>query len=279
MSNVYIESISGNVSAVEALSGAIDSAQTSHSNYDIYSAPSRALAVSVVSEHDVDITAHNDIRIFLQKLSKKLNALADSDDTTLDQLSEIVEYIKANRELIDTVTTSKVSVSDIVNDLSTNVSNKPLSAAQGVVLKQLIDAITIPSVLPNPKALTFTGAVQATYDGSAPISVQIKSHESDDLEIDYGCYTIDDNIASASVLNIEIPFSRTFSGVPKVFTTFMTNSSAYAFGNATTAVGTAVTTSNFIARIYNNSGAARLPYLMWIAVYSPSVEARIATAE
>lgn len=35
-----------------------------------------------------------------------------------------------------------VSVSDIVNDLVTNVSNKPLSAAQGVALKALIDALT-----------------------------------------------------------------------------------------------------------------------------------------
>ena len=38
-----------------------------------------------------------------------------------------------------------VSVSDIVNDLVTNVSNKPLSAAQGVALKALIDAITVPT--------------------------------------------------------------------------------------------------------------------------------------
>jgi hypothetical protein len=35
-----------------------------------------------------------------------------------------------------------VSVSDIVNDLVTNVSNKPLSAAQGVVLKGLIDTLS-----------------------------------------------------------------------------------------------------------------------------------------
>lgn len=31
----------------------------------------------------------------------------------------------------------------------------------------------IPSALPNPNALTFTGAVQATYDGSKPMSVEI----------------------------------------------------------------------------------------------------------
>ena len=44
--------------------------------------------------------------------------------------------------MIDAITTSKVSVTDIVNNLTTNVTNKPLSAAQGVALKALIDALT-----------------------------------------------------------------------------------------------------------------------------------------
>ena len=62
-------------------------------------------------------------------------------------MSEIITYIQDNRELIDVVTTSKVGYSDIVNNLVTNVSGKPLSAAQGVVLKTLIDAITVPTKL------------------------------------------------------------------------------------------------------------------------------------
>lgn len=54
-------------------------------------------------------------------------------------MSEIVAYIKSNKELIDGITTSKVNVSDIIDNLTTNVANKPLSAAQGVALKALID--------------------------------------------------------------------------------------------------------------------------------------------
>ena len=50
-------------------------------------------------------------------------------------------YIKSNKSLIDAITTSKMNVSDIIDNLTTNVSNKPLSAAQGVALKALIDAI------------------------------------------------------------------------------------------------------------------------------------------
>ncbi len=149
-------------------------------------------AESKVSEHNVSDTAHNDIRLLLQGLIERLNALADSDDETLDQMSEVVAYIKSNKSLIDAITTSKVNVSDIIDNLTTNVSNKPLSAAQGVKLKALIDAIIVPTKmselendsgyakttdipdkLPNPQKLTFAGAVTAEYDGSGAVTVTI----------------------------------------------------------------------------------------------------------
>ena len=97
-----------------------------------------------IGEHNTNTEAHNDIRNLITGLTNRMNALADSDDTTLDQLSEIVAYIKSNRSLIENITTSKVNVADIIDNLTTNVSNKPLSAAQGVALKALIDAITVP---------------------------------------------------------------------------------------------------------------------------------------
>ena len=98
-----------------------------------------------IGAHNTSTTAHNDIRDLISGLTTRLNALADSDDTTLDQMSEIVAYIKGNKSLIDSITTSKINVSDIIDNLTTNVSNKPLSAAQGVALKALIDAIVIPT--------------------------------------------------------------------------------------------------------------------------------------
>ena len=130
-------------------------------------------AESKVSEHNTSEASHNDIRLLVQGLTERLNALADSDDTTLDQMSEVVAYIKSNKSLIDAITTSKVNVSDIIDNLTTNVSNKPLSAAQGVALKALIDGITIPEKLPNPQKLTFDGAVTAEYDGSGEVTVTI----------------------------------------------------------------------------------------------------------
>lgn len=96
---------------------------------------------TAISTHNTSTSAHNDIRDLVSGLTNRLNALADSDDTTLDQMHEVVEYIKANRGLIESITTTKVNVSDIVNNLTTNVSNKPLSASQGVAIKALIDAL------------------------------------------------------------------------------------------------------------------------------------------
>ena len=91
--------------------------------------------------NDSDFATNGD----LAELQTKLNTIADSDDQTLDQLSEIVAYIKNNKSLIDGITTGKVSVSDIVDNLTSTATNKPLSAKQGKVLKDLIDAIVIPT--------------------------------------------------------------------------------------------------------------------------------------
>ena len=186
-----------------------------------------ATSESKVAAHNTGTDTHSDIRLLIQGLTDRINALADSDDTTLDQLSEVVAYIKSNRGLIEAITTSKVSVADIVNNLTTNVASKPLSAAQGVALKALIDALRNDKLdaaelnnaintamaqakasgefdgadgksayqyavdggytgtetefstklaqekFANPNALTFTGAVTGSYDGSEALTVEI----------------------------------------------------------------------------------------------------------
>lgn len=98
-----------------------------------------------INTHNTATDSHNDIRLLVDGLTTRLNTLANSDDTTLDQMSEVVAYIKNNKSLIEGVTNSKVNVSDIIDNLTTNVSNKPLSAAQGAALKALIDAIVVPT--------------------------------------------------------------------------------------------------------------------------------------
>ena len=121
---------------------------------------------AAVSQHNTDTAAHNDLRLTLQGLSDRINAALDSDDTTLDQMSEVVAYIKSNKALIDAITTSKVSVADIVNDLVTNVTDKPLSAAQGVALKSLIDELR--ALIPETYTLPI--ATETVLGGVKPVT-------------------------------------------------------------------------------------------------------------
>lgn len=134
---------------------------------------------NVVHSHDDLYYTETEVDEMITGLTNRLNALANSDDTTLDQMAELVEYIKDNRELIEGVTTNKVNVSDIVDNLTTNVSNKPLSAAQGVALKALIDAIEVPVQSVNGK----TGTVQLSAtdvgaDASGTASSAVSAHNS-----------------------------------------------------------------------------------------------------
>lgn len=133
-----------------------------------------------VNTHNTAGDAHNDIRLLVEGIATRLNALANSDDTTLDQMAEVVEYIKDNRDLIEQITTGKVSVSDIVDNLTTNVANKPLSAAQGMALKTLIDALqtAINSKAPASHTQaastvtsgTLAGAVKANAEAAEVVS-------------------------------------------------------------------------------------------------------------
>lgn len=139
ISSIPTPDVSGQISTHNSDSSAHSDIRTSVSNL---SGLVGDTAVSTqISNHNTSATAHSDIRNLIAGLTTRLNALADSDDTTLDQLSEIVTYIKSNRTLIEEVTTNKANVSDIIDNLTTNVSNKPLSAAQGVAIKSLIDSL------------------------------------------------------------------------------------------------------------------------------------------
>lgn len=78
----------------------------------------------------------------LQSQIDEIMTLLQSNDTDLDTIQEIVTFIKGNKSLIESITTEKVSVSDIIDNLTSNVSNKPLSAKQGKLLSDALDALT-----------------------------------------------------------------------------------------------------------------------------------------
>lgn len=78
----------------------------------------------------------------LEKIALKLNqidAVLSSDDVTLDEVQEIIDYITDNAADITTLMSSKVNISSIVDNLLSSLSNSPLSANQGRLLKNLVD--------------------------------------------------------------------------------------------------------------------------------------------
>lgn len=91
--------------------------------------------------HNTNPEAHQDIRIVLQSLSDQVNHFLDVDDTTRDQLSELLTLIEDNIEDIEQITVDKVKYSDIIDNLETSLTNKVLSAKQGVELKRLIEEV------------------------------------------------------------------------------------------------------------------------------------------
>lgn len=141
----------------------------SYTNTKTANLASTSTVDSKISTHNTSTTAHSDIRDLITNLTTRLNTLANSDDITLDQMSEVVAYIKNNKSLIDGITTSKVNVADIVNNLTTNVTNKPLSAAQGVAIKSLIDALQ-EELDSHTHTISDVTGLQSALDGKAASS-------------------------------------------------------------------------------------------------------------
>jgi len=143
-------------------------------NTDISGKENTGVAASLVSSHNTSTSAHNDIRDLISALTKKITDFINVSDADFDTLGELIEYIEANRESIESFTTGKVNVSDIVNNLTTNVTNKPLSAAQGVAIKALIDALQ-EEVDSKADAHSHPYAGSATQGGSANSAVKLDS--------------------------------------------------------------------------------------------------------
>lgn len=116
---------------------------------------------------DSSTSAHNDIRALITSLTTKLNNFLDVDDTTVDQLSEVLTLIDNNKGALESLTTSKINVSDIVDNLTTNSTSKVLSAAQGVVIQTLIDALQV-ELDSHTHSISDVTNLQSSLDAKAP---------------------------------------------------------------------------------------------------------------
>lgn len=119
---------------------ALDSAK-SYTDTKVSNLASNSSVDTKINTHNSSTSAHNDIRVLISDLTTKLNNFLDVDDTTTDQLSEVLTLINNNKGTLESLTTNKVNISDIIDNLTTNNNKKVLSAAQGVAIKTLIDAL------------------------------------------------------------------------------------------------------------------------------------------
>lgn len=124
---------------------------------------------SKISTHNSSTSAHNDIRTLINDLKTKVNNFLDVDDATTDQLSEVLTLINNNKGTLESLTTSKINVSDIVDNLTTSNAGKVLSAKQGVALKALIDALDA-ELDSHTHAIADVSGLQSALDGKAASS-------------------------------------------------------------------------------------------------------------
>ena len=75
----------------------------------------------------------------LKDLIDSINTLLTSDNVNLDTIQEIVDYIENHESDINSLLSGKINTTDIVDTVTSTDATKPLSAAQGKVLKDLID--------------------------------------------------------------------------------------------------------------------------------------------
>lgn len=114
----------------------------------------------------------------INDVSDRLNTVANSDDETLDQLSEIVSYIKNNKDLIDGITTSKTNVTDF-NALSERVATAEgeIDTAQANItsLQESYNSIPSWSLEETKPSYTYN---EVGADSAGTAASEISTHDS-----------------------------------------------------------------------------------------------------
>ncbi len=152
----YLESITinehpltGSITLTKGDLGLENVNNTSDANKPISNATQAALDLKVAIADIINVLTSTSTNKPLSAYQGKVLAdrlaiietLVGSDDTDLDTIQEIVNYIKSNKSVIETLSSSKIAYTDIVDNLTSALANKPLSANQGYILKGLIDEL------------------------------------------------------------------------------------------------------------------------------------------
>lgn len=106
-------------------------------------AKANAAQTAAVDTLRAGVAADGDTLAKLRALIQGIQTLLTSDRLDLDTLQEVVDFVEVHQSSLESLGTGKVNVSDIINVLTDASTAKPLSAAQGKVLKDLIDALVV----------------------------------------------------------------------------------------------------------------------------------------
>ena len=115
-------------------------------------------------------------------LANDVQASLGKADTALQSVPSIYRTASA-QDTIDSGKVDKVTGKGLSSNDYTDAAKEKVDALASVATSgnynDLTNKPTIPTTLPNPNAITFTGAVTGSYNGSAPLSVNIPSAVTD----------------------------------------------------------------------------------------------------
>ena len=124
----------------------------------------------------VHVTGVNDNLSADKTYADIMDAILAGTTVLVDRGELYLPLVSINTEYPFLVFGTTICVND---DTGKMVYESRIEITQNDEVKDISTIVDIPTTLPNPNALTFTGAVTGSYDGSAPLSVEIPSGGAD----------------------------------------------------------------------------------------------------
>ena len=122
----------------------VDNTSDANKPVSALQATADALVLSTAKAY-TDTTVSTEVSERNTAITAAINALLNGAPDALNTLMEISAKFTADESIVSALITTvggKIATADIIDNLLTNVATKPLSAAQGVFLKSLIDGLT-----------------------------------------------------------------------------------------------------------------------------------------
>lgn len=181
------------------------------------------------------IDKDNDLLIKQNQDTNKTESF--TPETLSDFVKEEIELVRINNDLDDlqdqitemnNLLDEKVNIADIVDDLITEATNKPLSAKQGKILKDYIDQVI--RLNDSPMKLKEIRVLDSNTNKIAKI---YETPNGDWCEV--SC-TLQTNLSSETYTNVSLNFGITFLKTPTIINAVgITNYEQYAAGGQTSA--------------------------------------------